>query len=278
MRTLRFGSYGSDVKTLQELLNKKFQPTPALVPDSSYGRKTKEVVKAYQKSSGLSDDGVVGPKTWKALGSSRVGAAFQNIMAAEVVSVRQVVAEVQGALARENRDRITDGEFCELSRELRTSTNISDLQRSLITQRIVNYYKTLKGPFIRKNVDALKGKPLVGSGQCAAIVQYKLFDTGRIGYTKAWRQGASVKGNFNLARGTAIATFVDGKYPNKSHGNHVALYLSQNSSGIQVMDQWSTSKSQKVGSRTLPFQGKKPNGLFKDSSNNGDAFSVIRSQ
>lgn len=76
-----------------------------------------------------------------------------------------------------------------------------------------------------------------------------------------------------LTKGTAIATFVNGKYPNKPTGNHAALYVSQDASGVTVVDQWTGSG--KIRKRVLIFKGKDKNGNFVDPSGNGDAFSVV---
>lgn len=38
-------------------------------------------------------------------------------------------------------------------------------------------------------------------------------------------------GDNTILKGTAIATFVDGKYGNLPTGNHAALYISQDASG-----------------------------------------------
>jgi hypothetical protein len=85
-----------------------------------------------------------------------------------------------------------------------------------------------------------------------------------------------VKGNGkHIRKGTAVATFEDGFYPNRSHGNHVAYYISQDAKGIQVMDQWYEKDNDKIGTRTMRFKGKKANGLYINPSNNGDALSVI---
>lgn len=107
----------------------------------------------------------------------------------------------------------------------------------------------------------------VGSGECAALPQYYT----RIGPAAGWVEGEKVKGNSTIKKGTAIATFVNGRYPNKPHGNHVALYVSQDTTGITVVDQW-TGKL--PGERVLPFLGEK-DGAYVDPSNNGDAFSII---
>ena len=60
-RTLRDGSRGDDVKSLQEYLNTKLNLT--LVLDGRFGPMTKTVVILFQKTNGLVADGIVGPKT-----------------------------------------------------------------------------------------------------------------------------------------------------------------------------------------------------------------------
>ena len=58
--TLRKGSRGSEVATLQRMLN--------LIADGIFGPLTDEAVREFQKSHSLVVDGIVGPKTWAALG------------------------------------------------------------------------------------------------------------------------------------------------------------------------------------------------------------------
>ncbi|VVB68922.1 Putative peptidoglycan binding domain protein [uncultured archaeon] len=64
--TLAVGSTGPLVKTLQSTLNSA-GANPALNVDGIFGPKTETAVKAFQKSHGLAQDGIVGPITWKAL-------------------------------------------------------------------------------------------------------------------------------------------------------------------------------------------------------------------
>lgn len=65
MTTLRKGSKGEEVKLLQELLCKAgFK----VVVDSDFGEATFKAVVALQKSNSLVADGIVGAKTWAALG------------------------------------------------------------------------------------------------------------------------------------------------------------------------------------------------------------------
>ena len=60
MNTLKKGSKGEDVKTLQKALK--------ITVDGDFGTKTETAVKEFQKSKGLVADGIVGNKTWEALG------------------------------------------------------------------------------------------------------------------------------------------------------------------------------------------------------------------
>ena len=60
-----YGSQGSDVKKLQELLNSKGNYN--LDTDGIFGAKTQAAVKDYQKQNNLAVDGIVGNNTWGAL-------------------------------------------------------------------------------------------------------------------------------------------------------------------------------------------------------------------
>jgi len=128
-----------------------------------------------------------------------------------------------------------------------------------------------KGPFIYTKIDSLEGKPKVFSGSCAGLVQW--YTTA--GLAKTWKEGMVVKGSGSkIKKGTAVATFVNGRYPNKPSGNHAALYISQDANGVYVMDQWKSKPT--IGKRLMRFKGgKRADGTFPDSSNNGSALSVI---
>ena len=65
MKILKKGSKGDEVEVLQHLLNVKGHKVTI---DGDFGVKTEVAVKAYQKAKGLTADGIVGPKTWAALG------------------------------------------------------------------------------------------------------------------------------------------------------------------------------------------------------------------
>ena len=69
-QTLRKGDKGSDVSELQSLLNElgyRDGSDAMLAVDGSFGRRTEEAVKNFQRINGLGVDGVCGPKTWAKL-------------------------------------------------------------------------------------------------------------------------------------------------------------------------------------------------------------------
>ncbi|MFO0849856.1 MAG: BPSL0067 family protein [Gemmataceae bacterium] len=123
--------------------------------------------------------------------------------------------------------------------------------------------------YICKSPSAYSGKT-VGSGQCVPFVQ----EAAGAPHTSKWKQGVQVRGNKNLARGTAIASgWANGAYPNKATGNHAAIYDGQDDKGIWVYDQWAGKKPKPVSRRHIPFRGGKGS-----PSNDGDAFYVIESK
>ena len=71
--TLRKGARGDNVEELQALLNAKYGFS--LDVDGVFGDKTEQAVKAFQSAHGLKADGIVGPKTWAALGVAPAGFA-----------------------------------------------------------------------------------------------------------------------------------------------------------------------------------------------------------
>nr|WP_286159349.1 BPSL0067 family protein [Janthinobacterium sp. HH01] len=83
-------------------------------------------------------------------------------------------------------------------------------------------------PYTYSKVDDLEGEERVGTHQCVALVQHYT----SAGPTVGWTQGEAVLGNQLVKKGTAIATFVKGRYPNHSHGNHAALFVRQGTNGI----------------------------------------------
>lgn len=63
--TIRFGSRGEAVVDLQRKL--QTLGYNVVIIDGMFGLTTQTAVQAYQRNSGLTPDGIVGPKTWNAL-------------------------------------------------------------------------------------------------------------------------------------------------------------------------------------------------------------------
>jgi len=122
------------------------------------------------------------------------------------------------------------------------------------------------GPYIAPRPEAFEGR-VVGAGYCVDFVKA----AAGVPRTAAWQEGAEVRGNPRIARGTAIATFgSDGSYTSES-GNHAAIYLDQDERGIWVYDQW---RGQPVVKRLIRFEG--GSGAKRGSkSNDGRRFAVI---
>jgi hypothetical protein len=66
--TLQMGSRGPEVESLQLFLNRVFPSYSKLVVDGVFGAATDKVVREFQRRSGLTPDGIVGPVTWAKLG------------------------------------------------------------------------------------------------------------------------------------------------------------------------------------------------------------------
>jgi len=125
--------------------------------------------------------------------------------------------------------------------------------------------------YVYPRVDSLEGQAKVGTHECVALIQYYT----NAGNTGGWRQGDTVFGNHMIRKGTAIATFKNGRYANRNHGNHAAFFLRQGINGIYVMDQWRGERKPRISERFLEALGTNRDGSFKNPSNNADAFFII---
>jgi hypothetical protein len=127
------------------------------------------------------------------------------------------------------------------------------------------------GPWIFLDTDKIINYDKLANKECVGIAQ----ETMSMPHTSRWVERAKVLGNDSIKKGTAIATFVDGKYQSLAHGNHVAIYLYQDSNSIRVIDQWVFNHKKKL--YQLPHERTiytKPNGIV-DRSNDAKSFSVI---
>jgi uncharacterized protein (TIGR02594 family) len=95
MLTIRKSVRNSAVRSLQLLLNAELKSGMKLKPDGDFGQRTHDAVVRFQREHGLVTDGVVGPRTWAALGLNAstvsvsqappsVGAPWMDIAMAEL--------------------------------------------------------------------------------------------------------------------------------------------------------------------------------------------------
>lgn len=139
--------------------------------------------------------------------------------------------------------------------------------------------------YVYHGVLSLEQKPQVDGGECARLVQHYLPG---IGVTVSWRPGENVVDMLASGRqiepGTAIATFINGRYPTSGH-RHAAFYLGPITSctpdpksnsgrckllGFRVIDQWGRKKL--IAGRNLNLYGRS---LGWPISDNGSLFYII---
>jgi hypothetical protein len=121
--------------------------------------------------------------------------------------------------------------------------------------------------FIAVDTHKYVGK-VVGNGHCMQLVQ--LVDP-LVPHSSKLRQGIRVKGA-DLPRGAVIATFdANGRYANGTDGSsHVALLVSQNEEGLNVVDQW---VGHPTNTRTIRFKGG-----VAPACDDGDAYCVVETE
>ncbi|MFM0139441.1 BPSL0067 family protein [Caballeronia grimmiae] len=118
----------------------------------------------------------------------------------------------------------------------------------------------------------LEDTEMVRSHPCVDLVKHYAHTPA----TASWRAGARVLDTATILPGTAIATFVEGRYRSHAHGNHAALFLRREGDCIWVMDQWQNDSNKPfVSSRKICPKGTLRSGRYEDPSNNADAFAII---
>ncbi|WP_226939448.1 BPSL0067 family protein [Janthinobacterium rivuli] len=120
-------------------------------------------------------------------------------------------------------------------------------------------------PYIAR-ADYAKQKEIVGNGECVTLARHL---TGARA-SSLWREGDKVPDLLEqggIAKGTLIATFVNGRYQNLRQGNHAALFIRQVPGGIEIFDLW---RNHKPSARVIYF-GRSAAG----ASNRPERYSVV---
>lgn len=107
---------------------------------------------------------------------------------------------------------------------------------------------------------------VIDNGMCVRFCQVACPS---LPHTSHWRRGRKVRGSTDIQIGTVIATFSDAapfRYENRQDGaSHAALYISQDSNGARVFDQW---VGHAASERVIRWAQQK-------KSNDGDSFFVV---
>jgi hypothetical protein len=142
-------------------------------------------------------------------------------------------------------------------------------------------------PHLYTDVDKLNNQPPVGTGSCVDLI--KIYVPGlKSRTTHSWKPGENVmeafKAGKTFPRGTAIATFIGGRYPQADRPGestrHAALLLDVQQSGILVMDQFpSRLRRRNIEKRfiAIPPRWVQPHtdGTPRNAGNNALTFHVI---
>lgn len=109
-----------------------------------------------------------------------------------------------------------------------------------------------------------------GRSECVQLLK-SLMDAPR---TLLWREGRKLKASWEEVRpGTAIATFKQGRYPQKSRrkgSKHAAIFLRASEAGIYVFDQFAGQRE--AAERFIPWHHPRD----RQPSNNASAYSTVR--
>ena len=103
---------------------------------------------------------------------------------------------------------------------------------------------------------------IVGDGHCVSLIK----KCSGAPDTVNWRPGPYVIDS-EVAPGTIIATFKNGRYPSKA-GYHAAVFIEQSNDGIWVWDQW---KGKPVHKRLIKYQNRETS----YESNRAQAYRVV---
>ena len=135
-------------------------------------------------------------------------------------------------------------------------------------------------PFVYAQAGKLQDEANAGDGDCVDLIKKYFIGLQTVSAYDCWRAGENVMEARNrLTPGTAIATFVNGRYPRSDQiPKHAAIFLrSAGAGGIWVMDQW----KQRDGIRARMIHIARPRevpdaaGVWPRANNVAQAFYVI---
>jgi hypothetical protein len=156
------------------------------------------------------------------------------------------------------------------------------ISKNQFEQKRIN---TMSSPFANADADSLEGGDYVSDvagnylGECVSLVKHYIPQLQNLS-TGAWKEGVNVvetlKSGGTIAKGTAIATFINGRFA--SGNGHAAFDAGRDPAGsfrFYAMEQFLHPPTGGIIKRFLLNRGKYASGNYIDPGNNGEAFSVI---
>jgi len=203
---LKLGSKGADVARMQTLLNSLLKPSPKLSVDGDFGKKSHDALVRFQASRHLAADGVVGPKTWEALGQ------LPKPVARVVAVPTETPANSWMAIAEA---------------ELGVTENAAPGQHN---QRILEFHKATT---LRATEDEVPW--------CSSFVNWVMVESGRTGTrsaaAKSWLNWGSELASPRLGAVTVIKKKGGGadKATGSGSGFHVSFFVSATDTHLRLL-------------------------------------------
>ncbi len=127
-------------------------------------------------------------------------------------------------------------------------------------------------PYICPNLRLVEEQ--AADADCVALIRSNVPGLGGCA-PSGWRKGAAVVGEQRIARGTAIATFENGRYANRRGFDHAAIFLEYAGTGIWVLEQRDGDDGDAVQRSFIPTGQAGHDGEFANPGKTAAAFSVI---
>ena len=203
---LKLGSKGADVARMQTLLNSLLTPSPRLTVDGDFGKRSHDALVLFQASRRLTADGVVGPKTWEALGQKpQPVATVLTVPATTPATSWMAIAEAEVGV----RENAAAGQH---------------------NKRIIEFHKSTT---LRATEDEVPW--------CSSFVNWVMVESGRSGTksaaAKSWLNWGADLDTARLGAVTVIKKKTAGadKATGSSSGFHVGFYVSATKTHLRLL-------------------------------------------
>lgn len=160
MSTMKIGSKGKDVVSLQEALTRA-KVKPRIEADGIYGKSTAAAVKAFQKKAGLKADGVAGSDTMQCLGNGSKTSKASDMPSFDIPDMKPLIKAQQKMGTAEIQSHEKRAKFCRNVKHPifdsfaeRVETNLSGVKR--VNEEMITGMREIE--HLRKKFEIVEGK------------------------------------------------------------------------------------------------------------------------